>query len=616
MVLMSKKIVASLFLSIFLAQLLLSPAFVFAKNNTNRQKYSVKFVNSKFANLLNSVGENIEKRFVWSKAQEFKDIYTFDSGYDFNFLNSYFQNSVVYLEPLTEYKAQAVVVNDPGFTSNPLDIDKTWAISKAGFDIAWQKTTGITNNVVAIIDTGVDQTHEDLRDGRYVDGYDFVNDHSILKDENSDDNGHGTLVAGILAATANNNKGIAGTNWAVTIMPIKSLDASGKGDAAILAEGIVWAADHGAQFINLSIGGVGFAHDTSLADAVSYAFNKNIFLAAAAGNDVATTGGNLDTNPVFPICNDNNSNMVVGVVATDNSDLKPAFSNFGKNCIDVSAPGKRILSTINFDPATKKSAPNSYAYGSGTSLAVPFVVGQAALIKALYPVASNVQIRDRIIATADPIDNLNLSQCGGSSCSGLLGAGRINVTKSLEQAILLSFSEGDVVRVTDQNDLVYQISGGQKRLISQFVFNQRFANMPLKLGSTSQLANYPQGPYVTPLDGTLVKLDLSPTVYFIDNGQKLPVTFEVFNQRKMNFADVHALSFLEINSWTQGSFLPPLEGTLLKTSKNKTVYWVVGQVLHPVNYQFFIERGLNIFPILIVSDNDIFSFPKGEAFIR
>ena len=90
--------------------------------------------------------------------------------------------------------------------------------------------------------------------------------------------------------------------------------------------------------------------------------------------------------------------MVIGVAATDQNDLKPDFSNYGKNCIDVDAPGKRILSTINFDPLTQKPAPNSYAYGSGTSLAVPFVVGQAALIKSLYPTATNIQIRDRIIS--------------------------------------------------------------------------------------------------------------------------------------------------------------------------------------------------------------------------
>src|SRR6185295_5783238 len=100
--------------------------------------------------------------------------------------------------------------------------------------------------------------------------------------------------------------------------------------------------------------------------------------------------------PVFPICDDNDTNMIIGVAATDQNDLKAQFSNYGKNCIDVSAPGKRIISTINFDPLTKSAVSNAYAFASGTSLAAPFVSGEAALIKALFPQATNAQIRDRI----------------------------------------------------------------------------------------------------------------------------------------------------------------------------------------------------------------------------
>ena len=207
-----------------------------------------------------------------------------------------------------------------------------------------------------------------------------------------------------------------------------------------MAQAIVWAADHGAQFINLSVGGIGFGHDTTLANAIAYAFNKNILIVAAAGNDLNTAGQSLDLNPVFPICDDNNYNMVIGVAATDQNDLKPDFSNYGHNCIDVSAPGKRILSTISLDPITNNPAPNSYAYASGTSLAVPFVVGQAALIRALYPTATNIQIRDRIISSADRIDSLNLTQCGGGSCAGLIGSGRIDVPASIQTAIAQNLS--------------------------------------------------------------------------------------------------------------------------------------------------------------------------------
>ena len=516
----------------------------------------------------------------------------------------------------SQFQTAGIIVSDPGFTQDPQNIDKDWGLAKAGFVDAWQKTTGSKTNIVAVIDTGIDETHEDLRSASFAPGFDFINRQSIPLGINSDDNGHGTLVAGILAAAPNNNLGIVGTNWQITLMPIKALDSTGKGDASTLAQAIVWATDNGAQFINLSVGGIGFGHDTTLSDAITYAFDKNVLVVAAAGNDVAQTGGDLDINPVFPICDDNNYNMVLGVTATDQNDTKPDFANYGKNCVDVSAPGKRILSTINFDPLTKKSAPNSYAYGSGTSLAVPFVVGQAALIKSLYPSATNIQIRDRIISTADPIDDLNLNQCGGGSCRGLLGSGRINVVKSLQDTISPAFNEGDLVKVVDSNSQIYEILGGQKRLVSPFVFNQRFSATQLKSVISSQLAGYPDGPYVTPNDGTLVKFDQDPTVYIIQNGQKLPITYQVFNQRGLNFQNVNTVSYEELDSWVTGSFLPPTEGTLIRGQKNITVYWVVGQVLHPVNFQFYLDRGLNIFPIMTVPDNDIAGYPKGDAYIR
>src|SRR6185503_9526475 len=113
---------------------------------------------------------------------------------------------------------------DPGFTDNPQNIDKQWALAKAGFTEAWSQTTGSKNNVVAVIDTGIDHTHEDLKSINFVRGFDFVNTQPVEIDSDSDDNGHGTLVAGILGATANSSIGIVGTNWQISIMPIKTLD--------------------------------------------------------------------------------------------------------------------------------------------------------------------------------------------------------------------------------------------------------------------------------------------------------------------------------------------------------------------------------------------------------
>ncbi|MCL5775022.1 MAG: S8 family serine peptidase [Patescibacteria group bacterium] len=591
-----------------------SPAF--AKTPVPVAEFIVKFKSAESAPLLAGLDAGYRLRFAGNQAEIFRNIYTFQCACQLSELKGGLAGRFEYLDQISLVKEQAVLVNDPGFTANSSDIDKQWGLLKSGYPETWSTVTGNISNVVAIVDTGVDATHEDLQSVNFVKGFNFISRQEISGKVNSDDNGHGTLVAGILGATPNNNLGIAGTNWRISIMPVKALDESGKGDAATISEAIVWAADNGAQFINLSIGGIGFAHDTVLANSISYAFGKGLVIVAAAGNDAATEGHSLDAEPVFPICDDNNQNMIIGVGAVDQNDVKPVFSNYGKNCLDIVAPGKRILSTINHDPITKKYAPNSYAYASGTSLAVPFVVGQAALLRAMYPSATNVQIRDKIITSADSVDDQNLSQCGGSSCRGLLGAGRINVPKSFMGTFSVDgFKEGDLVKVLNTT-LVYQISGGKKRPVSPFVMNRRFPGALVKDVTVQQIETFPEGPYVTPDDGTLIKLSSQPAVYLLDTGQKMPVTYEVFKQRGYNFSAVNTVDFPEFNSWVTTSFLPPADGTIVRGYRGRTVYWTVAGVLHPMNWAFYQERGLSQFSVLRLPDKDIEKMSKGEAFIK
>ena len=605
------KIITAAMAVIFVLPTFPAPVQAAAENS-----YAIKLQSGVPQTILSRYGTHVLHRFLFSSQSQFQNIYTFDSFVPLTTLQTDLAGSYSYLEVNQNLQSKSVFINDPGFTTDYQNIDKEWGLVKAGFIGAWTETIGSQQNIVAVIDTGIDFTHQDLQSISVVNGYDFVNSAPLSGMVDSDDNGHGTLVAGILGATANNGIGIAGTNWQISLMPIKALDSEGKGDAATIAESITWAADHGANIINLSLGGIGFNHDTTMANAISYAFNKNIVIVAAAGNDVAKTGGNLDVNPVFPVCDDNNANMVIGVAASDQNDVKADFSNYGKGCVDVTAPGKRILSTINFDPVTKLAAPNSYAYASGTSLAAPFVSGEAALIHALHPGLTNIQIRDRIIRGADPIDALNPLECSGTSCAGLLGSGRINAQKSLDlQTDTPIAQEGDLVE-QEGDTVVYYISGGQKRPVSTFVQNQRFSGVAIRSIPAAALDTFPLGPYATPNDGTLVKTDSDNTVYFMQQGLKLPVTFAVFSQRKFNFSDVNTVSFSELNSWVSGNFLPPAEGSLVKTQNNKTVYWVVDQVLHPVNYAFYVDQGLKIFPIFVVQDKDLENFPKGDAYIR
>ncbi len=551
-----------------------------------------------------------------------QNVYQIKTLYSLNQIQEKYGQDFLYIQPEYTLKigdlivTPEVTVNDPGFTVNAGDINRTWGLSKAEFTQAWNKTTGNASNVIAVIDTGIDGSHEDLSSGQVGQGFDFLN-HTILNaGADSDDNGHGTLVSGVIAATPNNFRGISGTNWNVTLMPLKALDSSGSGNSADVAAAIVYAADHGASIINMSLGGVGFGNDTTMSAAISYAFSKNVVLVSAAGNDVATDGGNLDGNPVFPVCDDNGSNMIIGVAASDYNDQKASFSNFGKSCVDVTAPGKHILSTINIDPSTKQPQPNSYAYASGTSLAAPFVSGEAALIKSLYPQATNKEIRDRIIMSADSIDSSNLTQCSNGPCTGLIGSGRINAYNALDPNLLpKTLQDGDLVR-GDISQEVYFIVSGQKEPVSNFVLNSRFAGQSPTVVSQYLLDQDPTGSYALPPDGTLVKSAASLTVYQIVGGLKQPVTYQVFLQHNYTSAQVNTLPDPEINSWLVGNFLPPVEGTLIKTGNNKTVYWTINGLLHPMNGAFYYDRGLNIFPILVVSDNDLKSYAKGNAYIR
>ncbi len=559
--------------------------------------------------------QNIENVFVDTTHEPFKNTFRVDTLYSRKEFLSKFGQNIVYIEPERIVKIDATTVNDPGFSSDTKNVDRQWGLHSAKFPEAWDKSVGSPNVVVAIIDTGIDGTHEDLGAGQVAPGFDFIQKTVIPFSTNSDDNGHGTLVAGVVGATPNNFRGIVGGSWNSLLLPLKALDSTGMGNSADVAAAIVYAADHNANVVNMSLGGVGFGNDTTLSNAIRYAYNKNVTIISAAGNDVAATGSNLDQSPVFPICNDNGENMVIGVAAIDVNDQKAVFSNYGKLCVDVTAPGKRILSTINHDPVTKAKSSSAYAYASGTSLAVPFVSAQAALIKSLYPNATNVEIRNRILKTTESIDSLNLINCNSQSCAGLLGTGKINALKSLDPntAFVTVVNEGDLVRETSTGNLYY-ISGGKKLPVSAFILNQKFSAVIPREVDEVVLANFPLGPFVAPAENTVIKSANDPTIYQVVDGIKRPMTFQIFQQRRIT--QIAVLSDVELASLVQGKLMPPLEGTQVKTKSGKTLYWVIDGQLHPMNYAFWIDRGLNGGAIMIITDSDLQSYPIGNAFIR
>jgi subtilisin family serine protease len=497
-----------------------------------------------------------------------------------------------------------IVTNDPYFTNDDMDEDKQWYLDKIKLPQAWEYGRGSSSVKVAIIDTGIHSSHLDLNDGRILAGFDITTGKAIPAEANSDDNGHGTAVTGVIGAISNNGKGIAGINWQIGIIPVKALSADGSGTISDIASGIVWASENGAHIINLSLGGSGFGDDQTLNNSIIYAYNKGATIVSAAGNDLADHGISLDSNPVYPICADGGNNMIIGVAATDVNDQKASFSNYGVSCVDISAPGKKILTTA-FLPSDPSN--NVLIYGSGTSLAAPIVSGVAALLKANNQSLTNTEIKNIILRTSDNIDSLNQKSCLGSSCNGYLGKGRINALSALSPQPLL---DGTLVR-EKSTGIIYLISGGKKRAVSDFIFQQRgYALSQVIDESNNQLSNYQIGLPLPPQEGTLIKSAGNPTVYFIHQDVKRPLTYLVFQSRNFRFSDVVTIPDQEVIAIPTGEWYWPPDGTMVLVKKDPTVYVMDSGVKRPVTYFVFNQRRLSFARVVEVTQDEFTHIPK------
>ena len=303
-------------------------------------------------------------------------------------------------EPMEIFRA-SFVPNDPLYT------EKQWHLTRVGAEKAWDYGCG-AGVTVAVIDTGVAcfdkgpfSRGSDLAGTRCEGGYDFVG----RKKDAADDNGHGTHVAGTIAQTTNNGQGGAGLAFCANVMPIKVLSKGGFGSLAQVAEGIRYAADHGAQVANLSLGGP--FPSRILGEAVRYAQDKGVLIVAAAGNSGRSVG--------YPGAYDG----VLAVSATDRDDNLAWFSSRGKQ-VGIAAPGVAVTQQTICNGGQNKC--ELFGTFNGTSMASPHVAGAAALVMA-DGITDPSAVRADLEATATPKEDKNL-----------FGAGILNAAKAIARA--------------------------------------------------------------------------------------------------------------------------------------------------------------------------------------
>ncbi|GAB2703159.1 S8 family peptidase [Paenibacillus thermoaerophilus] len=380
------------------------------EDNQGVSHYKVDEVVVRFRNEPSEVEmEQIKKEIHSSSVQKLGLTYVFQSSsMDTKQMMDYFRNrNVAYVEPHYLYVTNDTIPNDSLFARYQ------WNLPIIGMTEGWDISRGAANVPVAVVDTGVNMTHPDLS-AKLWRGTNIVAQNNVPED----DVGHGSHVAGVISALTNNSQGVAGMSWTNPIIPVKVLDSSGAGSTYAVAQGIIWATDNGARVINLSLGN--YADAQFLHDAIKYAFDRDVVLVAAMGNDNTS-------RPSYPAAYPE----VLAVGATDSNKARASFSNYGSH-IGVTAPGVSIASTY---------LRGQYAALSGTSMASPHVAALAALIRSVNPSLRNTDVYEIIKQTAEDL--------GAPGKDNYFGYGQINVARALQAA---SETSGSLALEADRRD--------------------------------------------------------------------------------------------------------------------------------------------------------------------
>jgi subtilisin family serine protease len=372
------------------------------EDNGNASHYHIRDVVVHFANQPTEADMiRIKQEVDAEHIQQIGDTYVFRSkSLETEQLMDYFKTTwkPEYTEPHYLYLTNEKATDDAVVPNDTLYSQYQWNLPSIGAEHGWTVSKGDEGVIIAVLDTGVQSNHPDLKD-KLIAGKNIVDGDAAP----NDDVGHGTHVAGIIGASVNNGEGVAGVSWYNKIMPVKVLDSSGAGSTYSVAQGIIWAVDHGAKVINMSLGN--YAQADFLHDAIKYAYERDVVLIAASGNDNTERPGYPAAYP-----------EVFAVAATNNNKEKASFSNYG-DYIDVAAPGDSIASTY---PGSQ------YAALSGTSMASPHVAALAGLIRSVNPELTNEEVMEIMRASAQDL--------GTDGKDIYFGYGEIDLDKSLHAA--------------------------------------------------------------------------------------------------------------------------------------------------------------------------------------